>query len=129
MYLYIAKVAVWGFSPYICRSLAARCPQFCDGMPSLDPSINKEEVILVDDGENVLAWLGASVAGMGMTAGTGSRGGRCGGRCGGGEEWQSGGGLARRVSQSQGNSRFPFPFLLFSSSTCLWIPHLYQVLV
>ncbi len=36
------------------------------------------------------------------------------------------GSLARRVFQGQGNSRFPFPFLPFSSSTFLRIPHLYQ---
>ena len=41
--MYAAKVVVWGFSPY---TAAARCSQFCDGMPGLGPSLNKEEVIL-----------------------------------------------------------------------------------
>ena len=37
-----------------------------------------------------------------------------------------GGSLARRVSQGQGNSRLLFFFFLFSSSTCLCIPHLFN---
>lgn len=73
-----------------------------------------------------LVWLikdlGASVTGTGMTAGTAVAG-----DVGGGEEgWINGVSLLKRGSQCQGDFRFLFFFLLFSSSICLRIPHLFQ---
>lgn len=45
--IYITKVAVKKFSPYIhfCK-LAAYCFLLCNNIPSLGPSLNKEEIIL-----------------------------------------------------------------------------------
>ena len=45
--MYVAKVAVWGFSPYayLCRLLAYRSwPR--DSMPGLGPLLSEDEIIL-----------------------------------------------------------------------------------